>query len=84
MMTTILTYLVLAGKIIAAFNVAHASGREGWMGPLAVRTDLQGCGVGREIVHSAVEWLMTCAVSGVKQPLLGAGDTRARCDVSRP
>src|SRR6266566_1275356 len=29
---------------IAAFNVAHHAGREGWMGPLAVRPDRQGSG----------------------------------------
>ena len=42
---------------IAAFNVAHRSGVEGWMGPLAVRPELQGGGVGKEIVRSGVEWL---------------------------
>ncbi len=42
---------------IAAFNLAHASGREGWMGPLAVREDLQGRGLGREIVTAGVERL---------------------------
>lgn len=42
---------------IAAFNIAHASGGEGWMGPLAVRTDRQGAGLGQEIVLSAVSWL---------------------------
>ena len=31
---------------IAAFNVAHVSGSEGWMGPLAVRPDSQGNGLG--------------------------------------
>lgn len=42
---------------IVAFNIAHRSGSEGWMGPLAVRTDRQGMGVGRVIVEAAVEWL---------------------------
>ena len=42
---------------VAAFNVAHASGTEGWMGPLAVRPDLQGSGVGKDVVGSAIEWL---------------------------
>jgi GNAT superfamily N-acetyltransferase len=42
---------------IAAFNVAHRSGVEGWMGPLAVRPELQGGGVGKEIVRAGVEWL---------------------------
>ncbi|MDZ4673809.1 MAG: hypothetical protein SGI84_05100, partial [Gemmatimonadota bacterium] len=27
---------------IVAFNMVHHSGQEGWMGPLAIRTDLQG------------------------------------------
>lgn len=42
---------------IAAFNLAHVSGREGWMGPLAVREDLQSRGLGREIVTAGVERL---------------------------
>jgi len=42
---------------VAAFNVAHASGAEGWMGPLAVRPDLQGSGVGKDVVGAAIEWL---------------------------
>lgn len=42
---------------VVAFNIAHRSGSEGWMGPLAVRTDRQGLGVGRTIVESAVAWL---------------------------
>jgi len=42
---------------IAAFNIAHASGSEGWMGPLAVRPDLQASGVGKDVVRSAVSWL---------------------------
>jgi GNAT superfamily N-acetyltransferase len=42
---------------IVAFNIAHCSGSEGWMGPLAVRTDRQGIGIGRTIVEAAVEWL---------------------------
>jgi GNAT superfamily N-acetyltransferase len=42
---------------LAAFNMVHQSGVEGWMGPLAVRTDRQGCGFGKVIVHTAVEWL---------------------------
>ncbi len=42
---------------IAAFNVAHRSGIEGWMGPLAVRTDLQAVGIGRTIVQAGVRWL---------------------------
>jgi len=41
----------------AAFNVAHVSGSEGWMGPLAVRPALQGLGLGRRIVRTGVSWL---------------------------
>jgi GNAT superfamily N-acetyltransferase len=42
---------------LVAFNIAHRSGTEGWMGPLAVRPDRQEMGVGRVIVSTAVEWL---------------------------
>jgi GNAT superfamily N-acetyltransferase len=42
---------------IAAFNMVHRSGIEGWMGPLAVRTEYQGSGVGKEIVERGIEWL---------------------------
>ena len=42
---------------VAAFNMVHRSGAEGWMGPLAVRQDLQGAGVGKEIVRHGIEWL---------------------------
>ena len=42
---------------IVAFNIAHRSGVEGWMGPLAVRPDWQGVGLGKEIVQAGVEWL---------------------------
>jgi len=38
---------------VAAFNVAHQAGAEGWMGPLAVRPDRQGTGVGKTIVRTA-------------------------------
>src|SRR5438046_9513974 len=34
-----------SGEVVA-FNIAHRSGSEGWMGPLAVRPDRQGMGVG--------------------------------------
>jgi len=43
---------------VAAFNVAHRSGSEGWMGPLAVRPDRQGTGVGKTIVRTATDWLI--------------------------
>jgi GNAT superfamily N-acetyltransferase len=42
---------------IVAFNLAHLSGREGWMGPLAVRPDRQGSGLGGTIVSAGVAWL---------------------------
>lgn len=42
---------------IVAFNIAHQSGTEGWMGPLAVRPDRQGGGVGTAIVREASDWL---------------------------
>lgn len=42
---------------IVAFNIVHRSGREGWMGPLAVRPDAQGTGVGRTIVRAGIDWL---------------------------
>ena len=44
------------GRIIA-FNMVHRSGIEGWMGPLAVRTEHQGAGIGKDIVLRGVEWL---------------------------
>jgi GNAT superfamily N-acetyltransferase len=42
---------------IAAFNVVHLSGTEGWMGPLAVDADYQGAGVGKSVVSAGLEWL---------------------------
>ena len=42
-----------------AFNMVHRSGVEGWMGPLAVRTEHQGSGLGKEIVERGVAWLET-------------------------
>ncbi len=44
------------GEVIA-FNVAHHSGVEGWMGPLAVRPEWQGTGLGKTIVTEGVERL---------------------------
>ncbi|UCG87065.1 MAG: GNAT family N-acetyltransferase [Gemmatimonadota bacterium] len=43
---------------LVAFNMAHHSGVEGWMGPLAVRTDRQGLGIGKVIVTTAIAWLL--------------------------
>src|SRR5438045_2936282 len=48
---------------IIAFNMVHRSGSEGWMGPLAVRTEFQGNGTGKEIVARGVEWLRSQDVS---------------------
>jgi len=50
---------------IVAFNVAHRSGTEGWMGPLAVRPDRQLGGLGKEIVLAAAAWLKRQGVSAL-------------------
>lgn len=42
---------------IAAFNIVHRSGVEGWMGPLAVRPEYQGTGLGKAVVTAGIEWL---------------------------
>lgn len=42
---------------IAAFNMIHRSGAEGWMGPLAVRSDLQGEGLGGVVVREGIRRL---------------------------
>ena len=42
---------------IAAFNMVHRSGVEGWMGPLAVRTEHQGSGLGKDVVGQGIAWL---------------------------
>ena len=44
-------------KGLIAFNMVHCSGTEGWMGPLAVRPDRQGEGIGRAIVQAGIERL---------------------------
>jgi GNAT superfamily N-acetyltransferase len=46
-----------AGGDIVAFNIAHRSGAEGWMGPLAVRPDAQSQGLGKAVVRAGVDWL---------------------------
>lgn len=50
---------------LVAFNMVHRSGTEGWMGPLAVRTDRQGAGLGRRIVLAGVSWLQAQGVSTI-------------------
>jgi GNAT superfamily N-acetyltransferase len=45
------------GGEIVAFNMVHCSGTEGWMGPLAVRPQRQGGGLGKEVVRAGVDWL---------------------------
>lgn len=42
---------------VAGFNMVHRSGTEGWMGPLCVRPELQGQGLGRDIVEAGMRWL---------------------------
>jgi len=42
---------------MVAFNMVHRSGAEGWMGPLAVRPDRQGEGLGSAMVRTGIEWL---------------------------
>ncbi|MEX2180929.1 MAG: GNAT family N-acetyltransferase [Gemmatimonadaceae bacterium] len=53
---------------IAAFNLAHVSGREGWMGPLAVREEVQGRGIGRMVVRTGIDHLKRagCTVIGLE------------------
>ncbi len=44
---------------VVAFNMVHLSGSEGWMGPLCVRPEHQGAGLGRTIVRAGLDWLRT-------------------------
>lgn len=46
-----------ANGAVVAFNIAHRSGAEGWMGPLAVRPDAQARGLGQLMVRTGVTWL---------------------------
>ncbi|HEY4321096.1 MAG TPA: GNAT family N-acetyltransferase [Gemmatimonadales bacterium] len=50
---------------LVAFNMVHRSGSEGWMGPLAVRTDRQGHGEGQTIVMAGVTWLQAQGVATI-------------------
>jgi len=53
---------------VAAFNIAHQSGVEGWMGPLAVAPELQARGLGRTVVAFGMEHLRAggCRVIGLE------------------
>lgn len=42
---------------VVGFNMVHQSGVEGWMGPLAVRPDAQGRGLGSTMVRAGIDWL---------------------------
>lgn len=42
---------------LAAFNMVHLSGVEGWMGPLAVHPSLQRAGAGTQVVRTGLDWL---------------------------
>jgi GNAT superfamily N-acetyltransferase len=42
---------------LCGFNILHLSGREGWMGPLAVRPDRQGSGLGKLMIRAGIAWL---------------------------
>ncbi len=46
-----------ADGALCGFNIVHLSGREGWMGPLAVRPDRQGAGLGKTMLHAGISWL---------------------------
>lgn len=42
---------------VVGFNIAHRSGQEGWMGPLAVAPTHQGRGLGKTVVGAGIDWL---------------------------
>lgn len=48
---------------VIAFNIAHLSGVEGWMGPIAVHPQWQGSGVGKLAVRAGVDLLKTRGAS---------------------
>lgn len=50
---------------LIAFLMAHCSGTEGWMGPLAVRPDRQGEGLGREILRAGMAWLTAAGARSI-------------------
>src|SRR4051794_16557610 len=50
---------------MVAFNMVHQSGVEGWMGPLAVRPDRQGEGLGSTMVRVGIEWLKAQGVQTI-------------------
>ena len=50
---------------LLAFNIAHYSGTEGWMGPLAVRPDHQNSGLGKAMLRSGIEWLRSRRVQTI-------------------
>jgi hypothetical protein len=43
----------------------HQSGAEGWMGPLAVRPDRQGLGLGSAVVQTAIDWLKAAGAATI-------------------
>ncbi len=53
---------------LVAFNIAHVSGLEGWMGPLAVRPEWQATGLGKRVVTWGTEYLRSrgCTVIGLE------------------
>jgi len=50
---------------IAAFTIVHRSGREGWMGPLAVRPGLQERGLGSRVVRAGIDWLKAAGATTI-------------------
>lgn len=50
---------------MVGFNMVHRSGSEGWMGPLAVRPDRQGAGLGSTMVRLGIDWLRSQGASTI-------------------
>src|SRR5205823_3633654 len=63
-----------AGHVVA-FNIAHRSGREGGMGPLAVRPARQGAGLRKTILATAVARGYDSTREVLLTAELGLGDT---------